>query len=501
MAITTVRPNGATGAANYTVTGAASVQVALNDDLDASYIVRTSTTQTSTVQVEFGTISLTSSQTVRRVRLRVRAATPTASSRIAYTITTTVSGILRLGATYQRKGLAASATTYTGPWFTTAPGGGAWTQAAIDSIQVTVQDYATASGDRATTYELYLDVDVVSQPTVTVTAPTGTVTSTSRPSATWTYSDTDGDLQTFYQIRVFTDAQYGAGGFGVSTSDYVWDSGAVASGVTTASIDEILPDDTYRAYVRVGKTLNAAPYWSDWAYSQFTVNVTAPTAPTLTLNHASAQGRVTISALGAAPTGFDSQTFELQRSTDQISWDVVRGGDALLPDGIGLVATSDYEAPRGVTVYYRARAIGVIGSAVFASDWGTTASVVVSNDGLWWMKPVDEPQTSVSGVRVAPGFSETVIEPVGVFRPIGRNAAVVVSSGIQGYDGTFSISVIGDQEWTDIESILRHLGTIYVETPLGTSKYIRVISRSWSVEGRSTTPVRRVEVEYVEATS
>lgn len=500
MAITTVRPNGSSASA-YTVTVAASAHAALNDDLDTTYIKRTSGTNTGSATIQFGTASITSSTIVKRVRLRTRCTTPNSTSRMTFTLGTKTLGFTYYASTYQRKGVKAL-DTYVGPWYSTVPGyGGSWNQSALDGLFIQVKDYATTSGDRGTVYELYVDVDIASEPSTTVATPTGTVTSTSRPEVTWTYSDSDGEPQTYYQLRVFNDDQYGAVGFNVETSTPLWDSGELAGDLTSAPITALLVDDSYRVYVRTAKTVSSAPYWSDWSYSAFTVNVAPPTAPTLTLNHIANEGRVTISALGAAPTGFDSQTFELERSVDEATWVLIRGGSALLPDTLGLVATSDYEAPRGVTVYYRARAVGVIANDVYVSAWGTTASVAVANDGKWWFKPIEEPSTSVSGVRVAPGFDEMIVEAVGVFRPFGRTAALVVSGGIQGYDGSYTVSTVGESEWADLESVITHLGVIYVETPLGTSKYVRFISRDWTYSGTVGNTLRQVKLGYVEASA
>jgi hypothetical protein len=73
---------------------------------------------------------------------------------------------------------------------------------------------------------------------------------------------------------------------------------------------------------------------------------------------------------GGVPTGFSSQTFEVQRSDDSgVTWAGIRNG-VLAPDSTYVAVVKDYEAPRGVTVQYRARAIGVTGSEQIASQWG-----------------------------------------------------------------------------------------------------------------------------------
>lgn len=86
-----------------------------------------------------------------------------------------------------------------------------------------------------------------SPPTMTLTAPTGTVEDNAFPTATWDYDDPDGDPQGWYRIWVYTLAQTTAAGFvpgtpasllaaaGGETSDvedlppHVWNSGRVQS--------------------------------------------------------------------------------------------------------------------------------------------------------------------------------------------------------------------------------------------------------------------------------
>lgn len=718
MAIVTIRPNGAL-AAQFTVTGAASAWQALNDDSDASYIRRTSTSTFAAGQINFATTAITASQRVRRVRLRTRLQTTEATSRITFALGNVYNGSSYTGSAYERKGVKALA-TYEAAWQSVAPSGFAWDQTAIDSLFIKVSDYATTSAARGFVYELYADVDIRNRPTVTVSAPTGTVTASGRPTVTWSFTDADGDQQSYYQVKVFTAAQYTAVGFDASTSASFWDSGEVASSTASdAIVGRLLPNGTYRAYVRAAKNVNSSPFFSDWAFSTFTMGVSTPRMPSLTVSYSGITGRALVTAQGFAPTGFTSQFFQFQRSTNLTDWVTVRGADRLVPDALYVAAVADYEVPRGVTSYYRVRTVGVISSDEFPGAWSTphitlpsaganfasvpdsaalditgdielvmrfsmddftptpsnvypfakrattgnqrswlweittgglirlywsadgttelsristvalpftdgtnywlrvqldvdngaaghnvrfdwapdqenepatwtqvgttvttagvtsifasTANVTigrwqdagtsapgkylraivrsglggsattvldvdftkltdtsassftattgqtvtlnrggspqltvvspqtaVSNDGTWWFKPVAALTSSIGSVGVKGGWTESLQEGVGVFQPIGRATAIVVSAGLQGRKGEFVIVSPGEAEWARILPVLSFTGTLYVEDPLGVGRYIRITDRSWPTKGRVASPLREMRVQWVE---
>jgi hypothetical protein len=495
MAITTIRPN-ASSAALFTVTGAASAHAALADDDDLSFIRRTSTTAQGAAVVDFATFSIPAGSAVRQLRLRVRTETPEPGSRVTFALRSLLpSGALVIYPAYQRKGVRAL-DTYVGPWQPPEAAGNP--QGFVDGLNIRLVDYATSGPARAFVYELFIDVDVVSRPSVTVDAPTGTVTASSRPTVQWTYADVDGDPQGWYQVRVFTDAQVAAPDFDVATDRPVWDSGEVTSDNDFALLGVVLENGDYVTYVRVAKTVNGQPYWSTWQSEPFTMAVVPPATPTVTASHVIAEGRVAVEVVGSVPTGFDSQTFELQRSADGSTWVGVRDADVLFPNASYEAGVSDYEAPRGGTVFYRARSIGVLAGAQFASDWSTVASVAVPNDGLWWFKPLAAPALTAGGLQVLVGPDQTLVEQSGTFRPIGRGSAVVVTGGTAGRDGTFRLVTRDAAAWDELYAILSHEGVVYVEDPFGQSLYVRFVDRSWRLEGTPSTARRRVEVAYVE---
>lgn len=504
MPTTVVSPDGTnSGAANFTITGAANAHTALSDNSDASYVQKSnSVTGTATLQVGFGTTTISATSLVRRVRLRGRVRTDNANGKIDLMIGTRVNGVTSFFSGYAVRGSTGGvATDVTGAWFTASPDGASWDQVRIDALRAQVIEYRDTT-DRGYVYELDIDVDTATQPTVSVTAPTGTVTTTASPDVAWTYTDPDAaDPQAYYEVRVFTAAQYGVGGFDAATSTATWESGQVASTEAGVTIGALLLSGTYRAYVRLAKSINSQPFWSTWAYSQFTVSLTPPPVVSVNAAWSASEGKATLTLTGGAAGGsYTSQFFEVQRSDDAgVTWALVRNGTGLAPNGSYVATALDYEAPRGVTVRYRARSVGVIGEFQIPSAWsGTIPQVLVTNDGTWWLKAVASPSLNVGSLRVQKALSVKVEEPLTVFRPIGSSKPIVVAGVIGGQDGSIEIVTNGDTEWDAVEAILLHQGTLLMQDPTGRQKYIRVTSRSWDESYSASRIVRTASVDFVE---
>lgn len=509
MTTVIVRPNAVhSGSANFSATGAANLHAATSDDSDSSHI-RKSGSGTASCIIGVGTTLITNTEMVRRVRLRARVQTPTTAGKLNLQLGTySYSRILYRGGgqTQQNwftsavaiRGLNATAEVV-GPWYSTAPNGSNWTQALIDAARIQVTEYRD-SADRAYIYELYIDVDKATQPTVTVADPTGTITTTATPVVSWTFTDTESEAQTYYEIKVFDSTAYGAAGFDPSTATTaVWASGQVSSTNNTATVASYLANGTFRAYVRAAKTINGAPFWSPWAYSAFVINVSPPTTPTVVAAWDATLNRTSVTVTGAAAVGYDSQTFALERSIDSgVTWATVRNADALIPNASYVAAVYDYEASRGITVAYRARAVAVLGENTIASTWSSNATAAITNDGMWWFKAIAQPDINASSVKVLDGLDETQLEDVGVFRPIGREAAVVVAGNIFGQDGSYRVVCSGDAEWDAIADIIAHQGTLLVQDPFGTQKYVRLISRKKVTNGAASAARREYDLGYVQ---
>lgn len=501
MAVVTVRPDqNVSGATSFTITGGSpSVHAALSDNSDSTYVRKsTSVSGTASLITGFGTTTIAASQTVRRVRLRARIQTPNSNGKLNLQLGTRVSGVNYFTPALAVRGQVATGEVV-GPWYSTAPDGGPWTQTKIDAVRVQTTEFRDSS-DRAFVYELYVDVDVANQATVTVSAPTGTITATAKPDVTWSVSDSDGDTASSFQVKVFNSTAYGAGSFNPTTSTATWDSGQVASSDVSTSVGVYLSNATYRAYVRTAKTINGSPFWSGWAYSQFTVNLTAPTVPTLTVTWNANTNSVAVTMTGAtaSPT-FTSQTYDLERTTTGGgTWTPVRDGTNRAPDGSFVVTLTDYDAARAATVGYRCRSVGYVGDNVIASAWSATSNASTTNDGTWWLKAVDDPTLNRGTVSVLADLDLNVEEQIGVFRPLGRTRPVVLSQALGGEDGTYDIITKGDAEHDAVWALVTHQGTLLVQDPFGDQKYVRIVRRSKTKSGGTGNPIHRIAVDYVE---
>jgi len=290
--------------------GSASVHAALADNSDSTFITRTSNTIPAFYEGEFGTTTLAATEQVLSVNLRARIVVGTAgNAQFSLGVITDRNGrTVYYSVPITKQNTLALSTVDFALNMTSAPNGAAWTQTLIDNLVFKFSDNATATADKTSIYEVYVDVLTTAQPTVTVTAPSGTITTTSFPSVVWTYADTDGDPQSAYEIKIFDSTTYGASGFDEDTSTPSVETGIVASSNNGQTLEADLANSTtYRAYVRVAQLANGVNYFSDWAYSQFALSVDAPANPTVSAFYESDTGSVAITIFGRTNFLSDNQ--------------------------------------------------------------------------------------------------------------------------------------------------------------------------------------------------
>lgn len=660
MTAQTLDPNAdRSGAGDFTITGASAVYLALSDASDSTYVERTSGTVTKSFVVDMGTYSLGADEAVESVQVNVRMARPETASRVFVrqgVVTDAAAGVIRYGAPDQYSGSVAISTLSGAPRIV-APDGLAWDQTRLNNLVVQVTDYASASTAVSTVYELEAVATINERPSASVTAPTGTVTDTSRPAVAWTYTDADDDPQSVYEVKVFTAAQYGATGFDPDTSVGEWESGEITSSDTGVTVPvDLETGTTYRAYVRVGHALGTGSFLSDWVYSQFTMDYAAPPAPQLDVSfsptfnvvyitamgrtnyltdddsvftasigswqsvagvnltretgtfeegvaslgltstsgvtmqartglyaiatdgqnvsgiadfRADAVGRscrtslywydasaslisvtdgtqvsdnstgwVTASVTGVPPATaasaalgvevaspvsaevhyvdkaalhpgpvptwgpgglYENQTILVQRSNDNgVTWSDISQLSASTATQVA--QSDDYTALRNQTNVYRARTVGVTDAQdVISSAFSSDAAAFVTNDGQWWFKALGSPALNIGSVIVRGPVQSNRQQSVGVFRPLGRNANVVISGDIYGSEGEYVLLFTTDAEWEAAQGILfTHTGNIAVQTPFAEQKIVRFVSRSVEHLGTANRPLRAVTVGYVE---
>lgn len=302
----TIRPNADwTGASAFTRTGGTTNWGNLSDNTDATFLTKTGTSTVAGIyEMEFATSTIPATEKITKVNVRVRArrvtSAPTGqvlSIALGY-ITDRNSKTTKFSATSVITPSSTIATIDTGINATAAPDGTSWVQAKIDDLVVRLYD-TTETTYNANIYEVYVDVTTTTQPTVTVTAPTGTISTTSFPAVNWTYADTEGDPQIAYRVKIFDAATYGGGSFNPDTSQVTVDTGEVQSSDAGASLTvDLANTTTYRAYVKVAQDVNGSYYWSNWSFSGFSLAVNAPGVPTIGAAYETATTAVNIELIG-----------------------------------------------------------------------------------------------------------------------------------------------------------------------------------------------------------
>lgn len=459
MTVVTTRPDATVANGSSTVTGAASRHAALNDDSDSSYV--TLPAGGSPVQIGFGEPSIPGGAIYGGATIRARLAKVSDNAALFTrpsphtNFTTTEWGMFVTWATPATITLSVSEVANQGyTWPPTSP---------VAVIELA----ARSAGADVRAYELFYDTTYVAKPTLNVTAPTGTVTDTNTPTVTWTETlDSDGGAQTKYEVKVFSAAQYGAGGFDPSTSTATYNSGILSGSSLSHAVASALANATYRAYVRVGQTVNGATHWSDWDYEGFVINVTPPNAPTITLSAEGVKGRIKVE-LDDAATGASTDLFEAQVSRDGgVTWESMRllaSSDRITPSG-GLATVYDYEAPNGVDTYYRARALHSYSGEYAVSSWVTAHTSWSSS--TWWLKHPTKPAMNLAVVPYsAPGISRASRQ--GVFNVLGRKFPVVVDGVRGGRSGTLVLEVDTDEEHVALVKLLDETTTLLLQARSG----------------------------------
>lgn len=316
MTVSTLRPN-ATTANTGTLTGAGSAHAALSDDSDASYINLASGNAASGGLED---LTLPAGAIIKDIAIRARVAAPSGTSQLTADVVDYLNGSLS-GVNW-----SVPTTVTVSSVLLDLP-----SDSELDSASWRTTPALASNPIRV--YEFYVDATYVALPVVSADAPTGTVTDTNQPTVIWSNTlDSDGGAQTYYEVKVYTDAEYGAGGFSPDTSTPTATSGITAGAALSWQLNELLPDDTYRAYVRVAQTVNSTTHWSAWDTADFVVDVDLPGIPTFVATADNANARIAL-AITDNPGTVSTDLLELQRSLDAgTTWESVRtlDGNGLL---------------------------------------------------------------------------------------------------------------------------------------------------------------------------
>ena len=426
MTTTTLRPNATASSASISITGAASAHAATSDNVDTSYLRGTASAAIATL--EAATFTLPAGALVKQVRCRMRGRSDEVTAGFTYSTTLTLAGGFEL-ARIDQGATAGAWVDSVSAWSVLAPAGG-WNQSHIDALQIITRPrHDGTPGTSTDISEAYADVIHVAIPVTTVTAVTpDPYTASNIVPIAWTNTlDADGGVQTRYQIRVFTAAQYGIGGFDPATSPATQDTGEVVSAALTRNTVVLANSTTFRAYVRVAQTVNGVSHWSAYAFDQFAISVTTSDISSVTTVAVNASARIDITVNRNTATAAWNFV-EVKRSINAgVTWSPVRGATYVNSTGNANTFTvSDHETGNGQATIYRARATRILSSLPITGAFVQSTPAVSWTSESAWLKSPANPSKNSPVLVTGPVESSTGVDR-GVFNVLGRAAPVVVS--------------------------------------------------------------------------
>lgn len=500
MTTASLSPNGTrSGAGAFTISGSATtIYGALSDNNDTTFVTRTSPTVRGEFVVDMGTTSVSASQAIESVRVGVRNNRTNANARVFIRqgyLTDPAAGVVRYGTPDQFVGTTSSIETQYGAARISAPDGRPWDQDRLNNLVLKVTDYATASAALTNVMELFAEAVLNTQPSASVTAPTGTVSETSRPAVAWTYTDADGDPQSVYEVRLFTSAQYGATGFDPGTSAATYETGLVQSSDPGHAVPIDLENSaSLRAYVRVGHPISTTVFLSDWEFSQFVMNYESSPAPILSAQFSERDNAVFVTATGRSNylTADDASVEDTLGTWAVISGANVTRVTSVASHGsaaISLAATSTVATMSAQTDPYEVATDGqrIWAVADFRADANARACRVI----LRWFDENDAFISATAGTQVTDALASWTTASVSGLPPANATKASVAVE--------VTSPVAAEVHYVD--KIALHNGASPVWSPGGLFPDQQIIAERSLDDGVTWTALNTVDADSPEQTA
>jgi hypothetical protein len=519
LTVTTLRPTSTSQTGLGSVVGAASASIALADNVDSTYVQLASRCRldSQVMRVVFPTPTIPAGAKVYSVGLRRRIQTVVTGNPqpVCHHWFRSSTGIIQVaGQTADiRKDFFNSVcpASTAAVWveeslgtFTNAPGGQAWDPA----TNLTGFAYDLGRGDDFASAlrvsAVYLDIAYQQASGVTVTAPTGTSTST-RPTVTWTYSSADSQPQQAYRVAIYTAAQVAALGFVAFTTAPIQSSGTT-SGSTAANywvlgedlswtLTADITDGNYKAFVQATSRWAGSGDFPTAIASTTWVRAATPSNPppaavlsSATFDADNNRVALTFAPSGSSPTTL-AYTVQASRNGGQ-SWDPIPRLTLRAANGMTPVSDFDYVAPLNVTSQYRVVSLG--GSPFVAATSPSNVLSVTPRDNRHWLKhpgnpllntvlPVAAPKTSDTGIKI------TKRRMMGTFQLLGGQGSEVLPFVVSGptygdeheielFFGAGNTGLSGDDElaylWPAVDQLDRTGGTLLFQKPDGEQLWV-----------------------------
>lgn len=494
----TVRPNGTNALGNWTATGG-TAHVVLTDNLDTTFVQNTNrcTRDDQQLKLAIADVSLPTGCKITSLRASARCGTITGGVKQPQCFLWFFQTIFIDAITLQipklifdlfswncpRPPPSAPSTTWVLQqleYRTTDVNGQELTQAAVNAYEVRLG--RNDAGTNLKISEVYVDVTYNERPVGTATGPTGTITVTTRPAVTWTYTDPESDPQDSYWVRIFSSAQYGAGGFNPLKSPAIADSGWLKGTDLTWTSDVDLPNDSYRAYVQVAQVFpGRSQHVGLQTFVSFTQNVPGPGNPSVTATPEDdifSRVRVEVTA-GATPA---TETYNMLYSDNSgLDWAILRDGLQIPIAPLGTTVIYDDEAPLYRARWYKVQAFRTLGSIRVGSGYSTTAMATPRNKNFLLKDPKAPTLDMILPIGVK-GDKPSWTKDQGIFQPVvslesGRIAnAVVVNGPMSGRKGIWDLVFAAEDQsnWDAFWAINASGRALLWQLPTGEQYYISI---------------------------
>lgn len=524
MPVLTLRPDATIQLGSWTVTGAASAHVALNDAVDTSYVqlVQRCRTEAELLRLSIQDISIPAGSKIFSVRTRVRIQTVTGFQqprclgwfrcrKPRNLIALIIYIVLRIlfGWRCPRTPIVEWVDQDL-EYLLTDPDGAEWTIESFNDFELQLgrdDDY----GNTLRISAAYVDVNYSLPPTIAVTAPTGTITDVGRLTVTWTYTDPQSDPQQAFIVRVFSSDQYTAAGFDPMVSPAYDESGWMLGEDLAWTMNRDVVNGTYRAYVRVQKVwLGAGTYYSDINYTEWVQAVSGAPIPVLTGVFEPAFNRVRLTVVPSTSNPSTvGYTIEVSHNFG-LTWGPVRGAVQLAANAMNPVTVFDHEAPLNRTIMYRALGFRQVGDARYPSDeFSNVVSVVPEITEFWLKDPLAPGMNAVLPIRAQGNDQPKRPRARGVFEPLvaeGYEARKVVVLGPQyGVEGTLALVFTERFQptlWEKFNALYDTGRTLLLQYPTGEQHYISLggdLAWTWDLDVTNVR-YRFASVSYTEVT-
>lgn len=342
--------------------------------------------------------------------------------------------------------------------------------------------------------EVWLEIAYQRQSTLAITAPTGTVTDTCRPTVRWTNTSLDSQPQEQSRVVVYSDAKHAAGGFSPFVTPPDQDSGWVLGESLQWTLTDDIVSGTWWAYAAAKATFDGVgDFLSNTASTSWAQSINGAPAATLTATYDPALNRVQLSM--AASTGSPTTyAFQVYSSQNGAPYAKVRGGTALAT-GTTPVVIYDHEAPPNVPTTYKVLAYGnVSGVLVPATAYSPERTVTPVTLRAWLKDPLNSQLNTILPLGME-GDEPEQEEAMGVFKPIGRptgstgDVPMIVVKGVRYAQGgalklEFWADDHGEQYWAAYQALDQTRRTLLLQLPSAqANQYIALNSKAKSDSG------------------